>query len=179
MFILAIFSIQVSDLRWSWEIKVYAHVQHCQCTSWWNYSRSPAIPHGEIILEVQPSIDFCGPFKRMVTFRKRSRSTLTESEESSSDSFSAGDSRSSQKRQYKQAYRPKWEEQSELWGWLSRSWTKSGMAKLCNCNLEADLKRHITTKKHSDNAKLISRQRTLDSLTSITLDSKVKIIIYR
>ena len=51
---------------------------------------------------------------------------------------------------------------SELRGWLSRSRTKNIMAfcKLCNCNLEAklsDLRKHVSTKKHSDNAKLISQ----------------------
>ena len=45
------------------------------------------------------------------------------------------------------------------------------MCKLCNCNLEAklsDLRKHKATNKHSDNAKLISQHRTLDSLAHVT-----------
>ena len=114
----------------------------------------------------------------MATSRKRCRST---SESTSGSCFSSEDSAttSSQKRQYRQAYRPDWEGYDELRGWLTRSRTKRSMAfcKLCNCNLEAklsDLRRHKATKKHGDNAKLVSQHRTLDSLTYMTLDSKVR-----
>ena len=118
---------------------------------------------------------------RMATPCKRSKSTSTESGESCSESCSTGDStsRRSQKRQYRQTYRPEWEEHDDLRGWLAPSRTKRGMAfcKLCNCNLEAklsDLRRHISTKKHSNNAKLITCNQHQDSLACVTLDSKVR-----
>uniref|UniRef100_A0A1X7SS54 Uncharacterized protein n=1 Tax=Amphimedon queenslandica TaxID=400682 RepID=A0A1X7SS54_AMPQE len=74
-------------------------------------------------------------------------------------------------------YCSEWEKIPELSGWLSRSRTKNKMAfcKLCNCNLEAklsDLRKHVSTKKHSDNAKLISQHRPLDSLPNATLESQ-------
>uniref|UniRef100_A0A1X7VI38 DUF4371 domain-containing protein n=1 Tax=Amphimedon queenslandica TaxID=400682 RepID=A0A1X7VI38_AMPQE len=50
--------------------------------------------------------------------------------------------------------------------------------KLCNCNLEAtlsDLRKHVSTKKHSDNAKLISQHRPLDSLPNATFESQVSL----
>ena len=91
----------------------------------------------------------------------------------STESGSSSASSSSHKLSYRQAYRPEWEQYDDLRGWLSRSRTKRGMAfcKLCNCNLEAklsDLRKHKATNKHSDNAKLISQHRTLDSLAHVT-----------
>ena len=115
---------------------------------------------------------------RMATSRKRPRSNSTSTVEST-ESGSSSASSSSHKRSYRQAYRPEWEQYDDLRGWLSRSRTKRGMAfcKLCNCNLEAklsDLRKHKATNKHSDNAKLISQHRTLDSLAHVILDSKVR-----
>ena len=79
----------------------------------------------------------------------------------------------------KQKYRTDWEKIPELHGWLSGSCTKNKMAfcKLCNCNLEgmlSDLRKHVSTKKHSDNAKLISQHRPMDSLPNTTSESQVR-----
>lgn len=120
-----------------------------------------------------------------------STSTAVSTYESSSDSddYSHLESSSTETRKktrsqkvYKQAYRSEWEQQEDLKGWLTRSRTKSGMAfcKFCNCTLEAklcDLRRHMTTKKHIDNKRLLSEQQTLLSCTSkaTSLNTQVSI----